>query len=293
VRVLVVGSTGMLGRAVTSVLRGGGIDVVESSRTSGIVFNAEKDSSSALLELAQLRKDDFIVNCVGLTKAHIEEGNREIVEQAVNLNVLFPIQLSLAADQREVRIIQVATDCVFSGLAGGYRENSAHDALDIYGKTKSLGEVKSHSVMHLRSSLIGPESPDKRTLFFEWVRGLEPEAQIMGFENHMWNGLTSHTFGKVVYGIVKSESFAPGVQHLVPADTMTKLELAKLELEMLGRSDVRVEPFRTENSVDRTLETLNEDFNSMLFEQAGYERVPTISEMMEELPWGDLKERRE
>lgn len=44
-KVLVAGSTGMLGRAVTSQLGEQGIEVVESSRNRGIEFDAEKRSS--------------------------------------------------------------------------------------------------------------------------------------------------------------------------------------------------------------------------------------------------------
>ena len=43
------------------------------------------------------------------------------------------------------------------------------DALDVYGKTKSLGEIPDANVMHLRCSLIGPEL-GRNSLFFEWVR---------------------------------------------------------------------------------------------------------------------------
>ena len=44
-------------------------------------------------------------------------------------------------EQSNGPILQIATDCVYSGATGGYTESSSHDALDVYGKTKSLGEV--------------------------------------------------------------------------------------------------------------------------------------------------------
>jgi hypothetical protein len=64
-----------------------------------------------------------------------------------------------------------------------------------------------------------------------------------------------------------------------------------LELELLERGDVRVEAFHAKKSIDRTLATNAPETNSMLFAGAGYMRVPTIREMMEELPWEALKER--
>ena len=40
-----------------------------------------------------------------------------------------------------LKVIQIATDCVFDGLKGNYTEDDKHNAIDVYGKTKSLGEV--------------------------------------------------------------------------------------------------------------------------------------------------------
>ena len=290
-RVLVIGSTGMLGGTVFQTLTGRGLEVLEASRSRGLIFDAEVDSVEDLLRKAGVRAGDFVVNCVGLTKAHIFEDNKESIARAIRLNVLFPLALARASEELNLRVIQVATDCVFSGAEGKYLESSPHNAYDAYGKSKSLGEVKSEHVMHLRCSLVGPEGDGRQSLFFEWVRALEPESQINGYVNHHWNGLTSLAFAKIVAGILQSDTFIPGTHHLVPADQLTKYELIKLELELLKREDVQVEAFQAEEYIDRTLATHAPETNIMLFAVAGYKRVPTIREMMEELPWEALKER--
>lgn len=290
-RVLVIGSTGMLGNAVYQRLRETDLEVLEASRSRGLLFDAEVDSARALLEAAGLRPGDYVVNCIGLTKTHIDERKTETLERAIMLNALFPIALSHSAGDLKVRVIQVATDCVFSGREGNYLESSPHDAHDAYGKTKSIGEVKSDHVMHLRCSLIGPEAKGKQTLFFEWVRAAAPDSQLLGYVNHRWNGLTSRAFAKIVAGLIARDRFVSGLHHLVPADVLTKYELVRLELELLRREDVRLDASEAEAPVDRTLATNSPNVNSMLFGCGGYERVPTIREMMEELPWGALKER--
>lgn len=290
-KVLVIGSTGMLGRAVSSQLELAGVTFLESSRETGLRFDVFRDSADSLIASASLSEGDYIVNCVGLTKAHIFDNSQNIVRRAVLLNVLFPMNLSMVAEQRGLRVLQVATDCVFSGKKGKYLETSGHDALDVYGKTKSLGEVTSDNVMHLRCSLIGSEGRGRKSLFFEWVRATPRGSTLKGYVNHRWNGLTSNTFGRIVAGLVESDSFVPGVQHLVPADQISKFELISLELEMLGRDDVNVEPLVTDLSVDRTLATEFETRNKELFASAGYRDVPSIREMMEELPWLALEDK--
>jgi len=278
-KVLVLGSTGMLGSAVTRALQERAHEVVIASRSTGIKFDAVNLDTDKLLTAASLQRDDFVINCVGLTKSRIDEASMASRSLAVKLNIDFPNELAKAAEELGVKIIQVATDCVFSGLAGGYVEGSAHDALDVYGKTKSLGETPSPNVMHLRCSLIGPEI-ERSSLFFEWVRQQPINAQIDGYTNHLWNGLSSRAFGKVVSGIISEELFESSVQHLVPSNEVTKDELVRLELAALGRDDVQVTSKEDEHTIDRTLATDRTGFNTQLFLAAGYKRIPTIEEMV-------------
>jgi dTDP-4-dehydrorhamnose reductase len=212
---------------------------------------------------------------------------------AVKLNIEFPSNLAAAAEQSRVKVIQVATDCVFSGTGGNYSEAAGHDALDVYGKTKSLGEVPSENVMHLRCSLVGPET-GRSSLFFEWVRSQPEGAKISGYTNHIWNGLSSRAFGKVVTGIVRENLFSAGVQHLVPANQVTKDSLVRMELAALGRNDVSVQSVAADTAVDRTLRTENSQQNSELFLAADYSEIPTIEQMVleacENLPnWSRLR----
>jgi dTDP-4-dehydrorhamnose reductase len=281
-KVLVLGSTGMLGSAVEQVLEAGEIDITVASRTKGVLFDAVEVNMRNLIEDSDLSSGDFIVNCIGLTKARINEDSIASRQLAVALNIDFPNSLARAAEHANLRVIQVATDCVYSGGRGSYTEPEAHDAHDVYGKTKSIGEAPSNSVMHLRCSLIGPEL-DRSSLFYEWVRNQPRGAHIQGYKNHFWNGLTSTAFARIVHGIVTSDLFTPGVQHLVPAGRVTKDELIRIELASLSRSDVQVEAVDARDGVDRTLSTVNEEFNKKLFRAAGYLSLPDIPLMVSEL----------
>jgi dTDP-4-dehydrorhamnose reductase len=272
----------MLGSAVVEALKHSRFELLTASRTSGIRFDAESLDVANLFKSASLERGDYVINCVGLTKSRIDESSPSSRASAQRLNVTFPAELARVAFDSGVRVIQVATDCVYSGLAGGYRESAPHDALDVYGKTKSLGEIASASVMHLRCSLIGPEL-GRNSLFFEWVRQQPQGAEISGYTDHQWNGLSSKAFGKIVLGIVSKDLFRPGVHHLVPADQVSKDQLVRMVLEALGRVDVTVTATTTSTAVDRTLSTENQDFNKSLFAAAGYSALPTIRQMVDEI----------
>ena len=154
--VLILGGTGMLGHAVVEEFYAFDGDVKLTSRSgTGIQFDVLNDPVEGLSK--HVRSGDYIINCLGITKPHINDDNEQDVAKAHLVNSLFPAKLAALAEQAGARVIQIATDCVFSGRKGHFLETDAHDAEDVYGRTKSLGEVASNNVMHIRVSTIGRE----------------------------------------------------------------------------------------------------------------------------------------
>jgi dTDP-4-dehydrorhamnose reductase len=181
-----------------------------------------------------------------------------------------------------VKVIQIATDCVFSGSKGKYLESDEHDALDVYGKSKSLGEAKGDSMMHLRVSIIGPEV-DRNSSLLEWVRNQPRNTEITGYTDHFWNGITSMHFAKIARGIIEHDLFEAGVFHVLPQDSATKCELVTLIAKYLGRSDIKVNPTATGANINRTLDTSFPAKNKGFWQAAGYDAPPTIEQMVSEV----------
>jgi len=282
-RVTVLGSSGMLALGVQKSLSQLGIQhSVIGRSTVPVHFNA---ASGNTVDFARdnFRNGDVVINCIGLTKTHISSESVQSRKSAIEVNSLFPNELAIAAEQIGFRVIQVATDCVFSGQRGGYSEESPHDALDIYGKSKSLGESPSPNVVHLRCSLIGREAHGRNTLLYNWVSMQGHSARITGYTNHIWNGLTNQVFGRIVGGIIQSGLELSGVVHLVPATTVTKAELVQMIATKENRLDLEIEPAPADAAIDRTLSTLSPSLNSELFALAGYSEPPSVEQMLSDL----------
>ena len=94
--------------------------------------------SSHLQQLLEELKPDVIVNCIGVIK---QLSAAEDPLKAIPLNALLPHRLAAFAHDLDARLIHFSTDCVFTGEAGKYRESDPPDALDLYGRSKLLGEV--------------------------------------------------------------------------------------------------------------------------------------------------------
>jgi dTDP-4-dehydrorhamnose reductase len=292
--VVVFGASGMLGSMVVDVLeRDGRWDVAGTVRTPGLVdacrerlphvewrqyeAGADDGSLSNALDGA-----DWVVNAIGLTKPYVHDDDPFEVERALWGNAVFPFRLAEAAKVTGAQIIQIGTDCVFSGLSGRYVESSPHDALDVYGKTKSLGEVGVPNVHLMRCSIIGPE-PSKPMFLLEWLRRQPAGAHVNGYTDHLWNGVTTHAFARLCVGILGGQADPPALQHVIPSGDVTKADLLVMLAKAFGREDVTVVPGTSPHSIDRTLRTEAPDANATLWSAAGYASPPTVEAMVQEL----------
>jgi hypothetical protein len=77
--------------------------------------------------------------------------------------------------------------------------------------------------------------------------------------------------------------FKAGVFHLIPGNRLPKDKLVQKIATVFGRDDIVIQPKASGNTVDRTLETIDADFNKKLWGAAGYDMPPTIERMIEEI----------
>lgn len=294
-RVVVLGASGMLGAMVLSWLaKDAGLSLVATVRDASLIpgmwevapaceprlldaETADVETLSGLLEGAA-----WVVNCIGVIKPYIKDDNPEQTQRALRVNALFPHLLALAAERTGSRVLQIATDCTYSGLKGEYRETDAHDALDVYGKTKSLGEVHSPQVHHLRCSIIGPE-PKAHVSLLDWFLGQPHGAAVKGFTNHDWNGVTTLHYAKICHGILKSGMPLPRVLHVIPTGTITKAALLQAFAISFGRSDLVIELVAAPTIVNRTLTTTQPGVNAEVWKAAGYILPPSVAQMVQEM----------
>ena len=278
-KVLILGGTGMLGHACREILEeSNGLEVLSTARNQvpGYVnFDARVDDAKTLIEDLN---PDWIINCIGIIKPHIDEKSVESIAQAVAINSVFPEKL---ANSTSKPIIQIATDCVYSGATGSYSELDLHDATDVYGKSKSLGEVPAENVMHIRASIIGPEV-GRSTSLLEWFLNQPEGTTLNGFTNHLWNGVTTHHFGKIAAGLIANNFTSFQKAHAIPGNVLSKSDLLRSFASIYNRNDLTINDVLSNLEINRTLSTNNPDLNLKIWEMAGYSTPPTVEEMVAE-----------
>ena len=283
----IFGSTGMIGSGVTRYLSKELHQVFELNRDgistySGnqfLKFDASKDNVDSLI--GQIPSGSTILNFIGVIRHKIDETQSESVVNAVKINSQFPRTLVMAALEKDFKVIQVGTDCIFSGSRGAYKESSVADPIDVYGRTKLEGEFLAENVMTLRVSVIGREWRSHIELM-DWVLGIKSGEVLNGFNNHFWNGVTTLHLARIIEGILSNDLFRPGTFHLVPQDQISKSRLIASIASFGDRNDITIREFEGSTFVDRTLTTNFPEFNRILWGAAGYCTLPTIDLMIEE-----------
>jgi len=289
-RILILGSNGMLGKMVSLYLSSNKeFDITVTARNKNqflesnfegkyLIFDAVNDNLDQILK--KLDQYSYIINCIGMIKPKIDEKDNTSIYDTVFINSYFPLNLQKISLEKNIKYIQIGTDCVFSGESGNYFENSFMDANDLYGKSKIVGEIESNNKYIIRSSIIGPEYGNGFSLMNWFLKNNENE--VFGFKNHEWNGVTTLNFAKVIEGMIKNNKFKFKTQHLIPKNTISKAILLE-ELKKNFKKDIKIEHINSKNVINRTLLTNNNQLNEDLWKLAGYSNVPTIEENIEEL----------
>jgi dTDP-4-dehydrorhamnose reductase len=191
-------------------------------------------------------KPDFIVNCIGVIKQRYEASS---YISAVTVNSLLPHQLAELCAKWGGRLIHFSTDCVFSGRQGMYKEDDISDAEDLYGKTKFLGETTEANALTIRTSIIGRELTNHRSLL-DWFLS-NKGGRVRGYRKSIYSGVTTNHLAEVVADIILHHPLLQGV-YQVASEPIRKYDLLCLLREAYAL-DVAIDPVDGED-VNRSMD---------------------------------------
>tara|TARA_R110001592_G_scaffold363361_1_gene685187 strand:+ start:15668 stop:16489 length:822 start_codon:yes stop_codon:yes gene_type:complete len=265
VKLVILGSTGMLGNAVSDYFTDKTGYATDTSyrkeelkrNKNSFYFDATKTPLSAIPEC------DYIINCIGVIKPFMANS----LVNAITINSMFPHKLSKWCKETNKKLIHITTDCVFSGGTGKYSELDDHDCLDSYGKSKSLGEP--NDCMVIRTSIIGEEIHQNASLI-EWVKKNKGKT-IRGYTDHYWNGITTTQFADICHQVIQKNLFSIGKSHVYSND-VSKYELVS-QINKSFNLDINIEAYETSTVCDRTLRTVEALIKNL--------EIPSIKEQLE------------
>ena len=184
--------------------------------------------------VAELRPD-VVVNSLGVIKQRAASHD---AIPSISINSLLPHRLAKLAQGWGGRVIHFSTDCVFSGRRGGYSETDESDAQDLYGRSKFLGEIAYPNALTLRTSIIGRELRNHRSLL-DWFLSQRGKT-VRGFRRHWWSGVTTLHLAEVVARGIECWPTLSGVYQL-SSGRISKYDLLLHLRDGLGIT-VEIEP---------------------------------------------------
>lgn len=253
-RVLILGSSGMLGSTLLRLFYlNPAIDVFGTVRSNTamellpkglhgkLISGIDVENNEHLLRLMARVRPNVVVNCIGIVK---QLSDSDLPLAAIPINALLPHRLAEICSLFESRLVQISTDCVFSGMKGLYSETDFADADDLYGRSKYLGEVDYNHAITLRTSIIGHELSGSRSLVC-WL--LAQQGKIYGFRKAIFSGLPTVELGNVILKYVLPNSELRGLYH-VSAEPINKFDLLTLvarqydkDLEIIPNDDLVID----------------------------------------------------
>lgn len=253
-RYLVLGSGGMAGHVISIYLSERGEDVVGVARRQldfceSIILDVT--DFAQLIKTIHKIKPDIIINCIGILNQDAENNP----DKAILLNSYFPHFLSKITQKTETRIIQISTDCVFSGEAGGYKEDSVPDEQSYYGRSKALGELNDGKNLTFRTSIIGPDINRNGIGLLNWY--IKQEGTIWGYQKAIWSGVTTMVLADAIFKA--SMAGVTGLYHLVNNKVITKCEILKLTRNYINKN-IKIEEIDGE-VYDKSLLDTRGDFD--------------------------------
>jgi dTDP-4-dehydrorhamnose reductase len=244
-RVLIIGGSGMLGHQLCRLLQNR-MDVWvtfrTSSESSGLlpedrrIINVQVQDTGRVQEVLDSVKPDAVVNAVGIVKQRDEA--RQAVP-SIQVNALFPHQLADLCVERAIRVIQISTDCVFSGFRGNYSEIDVPDPVDLYGRTKLLGELNRPGCLTLRTSIIGWQLNTFSSLL-SWF-ALQRNKRIKGYRKAIYSGFSTTVLAQLIGDILQTRPDLNGI-YQVSSEPISKYELLVKLRDVLGWNDIIIDP---------------------------------------------------
>ena len=242
-RVLILGSTGLIGHQVHNYLKdNGGYELYNIAYRNKLQENTilidARDEKNLIEQIISI-KPQYIVNCIGI----LIGGSNKDPENAIFLNSYMPHRLRRLADKINAKLIHISTDCVFSGdKKNPYVETDEKDGRGVYAKTKGLGEIINGKHLTLRTSVVGPELKKDGEELFHWF--MNQSNGVSGFTKAIWSGVTTIELAKAVKWSIDNN--ITGLYHITNNSSISKYELLKL-FQKHVKKDIDITPVDGKN----------------------------------------------
>ena len=243
-RVGITGASGMLGTELV-ILLSKSYRVFATSRSKGSEGKNIEWDCFDLTDITLLNKwlykirPDVVIHCAAIVNVDLCE---ESVDLATQLHVETTKVMSDYLDCNNARLIYISTDSVFDGKKqGSYRESDTVSPLNVYAKTKLMGEKPVNSMNNglvLRTNIVGLVQ-EHNTSFAGWIlKGLIDGDPLNLFYDVYFSPLSVHDLSLIIEKIIDNPIF--GLYHCASRDSISKYDFGKKMAKIFRLPDLNL-----------------------------------------------------
>jgi dTDP-4-dehydrorhamnose reductase len=275
-RVIVLGAAGMLGHKLVQRLRTDfevagtirerepGAELRQSLPRIKLYPEVAANNLPSLGRAIDEWRPEVVLNCIGIVKQASAASDPLL---SITINSLFPHQLAQVSAAHGARLIHFSTDCVFSGRHGNYVEDDVPDPVDLYGRSKLLGELATTpGTLTLRMSIVGRELRGHLGLI-DWFLS-QRGRQVSGYANALYTGLTTIATADLIAWLLRAHPKLEGLWH-VSGESISKFDLLRTlnRIYGLGIEIMRDESFFCDRRLDSSRFRRRTGWNPLGWEQ--------------------------
>jgi len=234
-KILITGGGGQLALSFYSMFQNK-YQIYSLSRKQLDVTNIDQ-----IENVLQKYNPDTILHCAAMTNVDGCEKNPILAESINSLSI------KKIVDVFKGDFLYISTDYVFDGSNGPYEENDTPNPINIYGKTKLLGEKmlqeNSKNWTILRTNVLFDSQSEAS--FLSWViNSLNEEKDIEVVDDQFNNPIWVNDFSYVIDLVITKN--IKGLFHIGSNKIYSRYEFAIMIAKVFGLNDRKIHPIKTE-----------------------------------------------
>ncbi|GEM66495.1 NAD(P)-dependent oxidoreductase [Sphingobacterium mizutaii NBRC 14946 = DSM 11724] len=239
-RILVTGVNGQLGSELKELLAKE--ETFDASYLSRAELPLEK--TETIRTILSTYKPDIIIHSAAYTAVDKAESEIELADK---VNHIASKEIANYCKSKDCKLISISTDYVFDGNSNiALKENAEVDPINIYGKTKLLGE-----------KAIEREYPDAILIRTSWVystygnnfvktmiRLMSEREEISVINDQIGSPTYARDLAKAILKIIKSDKWVGGIFHYSNDGEISWYDFAE-EIKKIKGFSTKINPIPT------------------------------------------------
>ncbi|MDP3035372.1 MAG: dTDP-4-dehydrorhamnose reductase [Methanobacteriaceae archaeon] len=272
-KVLIIGSEGMLGHDLVDILS------TENEISTTTIDTLDITDIEKTIETVKNINPDVVVHAAAFTDVDGSEENKDL---AYKVNVIGTRNVAVACSKVDAALVYICTDYVFDGTKGTpYQEYDQTNPLGVYGKTKYLGEVYIRDILNkfyiVRTSwLYGFHGPNFITTMLKLAEKMD-SISVVG--DQIGSPTYTVDLATAISKLIKKPSY--GIYHITNSDHCSWYEYAQEIFEIAG-INIETKPVSTEefgSPAPRPKYSVLENYN---WKMEGFPKIRSYKEALKE-----------